>query len=119
MPANGSPGINREPALSPAGKVSWRWYKPRPQPEKRNQFSLNAPKPMFALWGCSDKGDDMAKKNPPNNGRGNGPAVAVQCPKPKKKPKANPKLTTARLRKLAMKHKPPQSWFDTEEEGLY
>jgi len=29
------------------------------------------------------------------------------------------RLTNAKLRALAVKHKPPQAWYDTEEEGLY
>ena len=31
---------------------------------------------------------------------------------------AKPKLTNARLRKLAVKHRPPQSWYD-EQQNLY
>jgi hypothetical protein len=37
-------------------------------------------------------------------------------PEPKKK---RIPLNNARLRALAQRHKPPQSWYDEEQEGLY
>ena len=42
-------------------------------------------------------------------------------PKPTNRPntRLRQKLSNARLRELAKKHKPPQSWFDNAEEGLY
>ena len=47
--------------------------------------------------------------------------VALDKPEPiKRRPKAKrPPMTNARLRKLAEKHKPPESWYDKDEEGLY
>jgi hypothetical protein len=50
------------------------------------------------------------------------PAVLPTKPKAKKpRPKATqtPGLTAAQLRELVAKHKPPQSWYDEDHEGLY
>ncbi|MCI0737651.1 MAG: hypothetical protein L0Y72_01310 [Gemmataceae bacterium] len=43
-------------------------------------------------------------------------ATAVLAPKRTRKRK--PKITNAMLKKLAVKHKPPQSWYDADEVGL-
>jgi hypothetical protein len=43
-------------------------------------------------------------------------------PKPTMQPQKTTtpvRLSNAKLRELAKTHKPPQSWFDNDEEGLY
>jgi hypothetical protein len=48
-----------------------------------------------------------------------GTLVAVRPLKSKKpRPKASGP-STAKLKKLAAKHKPPQSWYDEDMEGLF
>jgi hypothetical protein len=54
------------------------------------------------------------KKKPKESKR----AGVLERPQPNGKEKGV-RLTNAKLRELAQKHKPPQSWYDHEEEGLY
>jgi hypothetical protein len=39
--------------------------------------------------------------------------------KPRTKSKRKPSLPNAKLKKLAKKNKPPQSWYDRDESGLW
>ncbi len=49
------------------------------------------------------------------------PTIVLEKPKQKKAPakaKRRPKLTGARLLELAEKHKPPQSWYEEDLDGI-
>jgi hypothetical protein len=43
----------------------------------------------------------------------------MEKPAPPHRKAQRTRLTNAKLRQLAEKHKPPQSWYEEEEEGLY
>lgn len=69
----------------------------------------------------------MKKRNDSGNGMVHcaivvaAPMVALEKPEPiKPRPKAKrvPRLTMAKLRVLAAKHKPPQSWFEEDLDGI-
>lgn len=42
-------------------------------------------------------------------------ALANGAKPPERKKAAKPKLTNARLRRLAKKYRPPQSWYDEQQ----
>jgi hypothetical protein len=63
-------------------------------------------------------GNTNAKKKKVAAGR----AAVLEKPKRKKKPgktKRRRGLTNAELRELMKANKPPQSWYDEDQEGLY
>jgi hypothetical protein len=62
----------------------------------------------------------MAKRKTANKDVAVAPAVFLKKPKPKKKPsKVKPqRLDIEKIRELMKTHKPPQSWYDENFEGL-